>query len=92
MPGFVCYETEDFPWRVDFCSADNSLLLGDDTQCYAKPSSANEGFHIVKCYPSVIGTEPLHQSIMNETDNNVTTYIIQMIPRQTELCVMMLSV
>lgn len=29
---------------------------------------------------------------MNETNNNVTTYIIQMIPQQTELCVMMLSV
>lgn len=29
---------------------------------------------------------------MNETNNNVTTYIIQMIPQQTELCVMTLSV
>lgn len=46
----------------------------------------------MKCYPSVIATEPLHQPIMNETDNNVTNYIIQMIPQQPELCVMMLSI
>lgn len=41
MPVFVWYETEDFLWRVDFCSADNGFLLGENTQCCAKPSSVN---------------------------------------------------
>lgn len=51
----------------------------ETTQRHARPSSANEGFHTVKCYPCVIETEPPYQSIMNATDNNVTKYIIQMI-------------
>lgn len=29
---------------------------------------------------------------MNETDNNVTSYIIRMIPQQSEMCVMVLSI
>lgn len=90
-PTFVCYEDEDFLWREDFCTADNGFLLGDNTEHYTKPSSVNERFHTVKCYPSVIATEPLYQPIMNGTDNNVTNYIIQIIPQQSELCVMMLS-
>lgn len=38
------------------------------------------------CYPSVIATEALEPPIMNERDNNVTGYIIQMIQQQAELC------
>lgn len=76
----------------DFCAVDNGFFLGDNTQHNAKPRSVNERFHTLKCYPSVIATEPLYQSVMNEKDNNVTGYIIQMIPQQSGLCVIMLSI
>lgn len=75
-----------------FCSADNGSLLGDSTQRYSKPSLLNEGLHTVKCYPSVMGTELPYQSIMNETDNNVTEHFIQMILQQSDLWVMMLFI